>query len=105
MKKFVFAFALIMGLNTIVSFADDKVTTTEVSESELQYIPVGFNDLPRNVRDKLALNYPWYVVNSVSVCMTKQKKSIYKVVLLDPENFEYSVYLNDKGEEFDPNIR
>ena len=101
MKKFVFAFALILGLNTMVSFAEDKVTTTTVSEIDLQYIPVDVNSLPERIQEKLALNYPWFVVNSASVHTTSQKKQIYKVVLLDPENMEYCVYLKENGEILD----
>lgn len=101
MKKFVFAFALIMGLNTLVSFAEDKVTTATVSEVELHYIPVDVNTLPKLIQDKLAMNYPWFVVNSASVCITTQKKHIYKVTLLDPENMEYCIFLSENGEELE----
>ncbi len=101
MEKFVYTLIMVMGLSTTVAFADDKVTEDIDWALTQTYIPVGLDTLPENVEEVLALGFPCFVVNSVELTHTKGHKAVYKVVLSDPENFETTLYITEKGELLD----
>lgn len=98
MEKIMYTLIMVMGLNTTIAFADDKVVEDIDWALTLNYIPVEVDRLPKNVQEILALGFPCFVVNSVELTQVKSHKTVYKVVLLDPENFETVLYITDKGQ-------
>lgn len=97
MEKYIYALIMVMGLSTTVALADDKVIEDADWALTLTYTPAATDGLPRNVQEVLALGFPCFVVNSVEVKMINKNKAIYKIVLSDPENFETTIFVTDKG--------
>lgn len=89
---------MMVGLSTVVTLADDKVDIDLDKVVTLTYTPAEYDRLPQQVKEVLALGFPCFVVNSIEAKQLNQHKTIYKVVLSDPENFETVVYITNKGE-------
>lgn len=98
MEKFVYTLIMVMGLSTTVAFADDKVVEDIDWAVTLTYTPVGVDRLPENVQEILALGFPCFVVNSVELTQVKGHKTVYRVVLSDPENVETTLYVTENGQ-------
>ena len=98
MGKFMYTFIVLMGLSTIVAFADDKVVEDAEWAQTLTYSSVGATRLPENVQETIALSFPCFVVNSVEQTCVNGDKNIYRIILSDPENFEMVLYITDSGQ-------
>ena len=101
MEKIVYTLIMMIGLSTTVAFADDKVVEDIDWAASLTYTPVSLDRLPKNVQEVLALGLPCFVVTSVEHTQVKGHNTVYKVVLSDPENFETTLYITDKGQLLD----
>lgn len=103
MKKMMFTLAMVMGLGTTVAFAnnvysadDDKTTTTQVAND---FTPVELKDLPMEVQESLAKNFPGATLKTAAVSADEETQTAtYKVTLEDAEGHETTVLLSDKGD-------
>ena len=98
MKKLFVAAALVMGLGTSATFADnfmvDSVTVTMIND----FTPIEVKDLPAAVTEAIAKNFAESIVKEAAVEATEDGSKTYQVVLTDKEGTENTVFFNEKGE-------
>ena len=94
MKKLFVAAALVMGLGTSATFADnfmvDSVTVTMIND----FTPIEVKDLPAAVTEAIAKNFAESTVKEAA----EDGSKTYQVVLTDKEGTESTVFFNEKGE-------
>ena len=94
MKKLFVAAALVMGLGTSATFADnfmvDSVTVTMIND----FTPIEVKDLPAAVTEAIAKNFAESTVKEAA----EDGSKTYQVVLTDKEGAESTVFFNEKGE-------
>ena len=98
MKKSFVAVALVMGLGTSATFADnfmvDSVTVTMIND----FTPIEVKDLPAAVTEAIAKNFAESTVKEAAVEAAEDGSKTYQVVLTDKEGAESTVFFNEKGE-------
>ena len=99
MKKMIFTLAMIMGLGTTATFANNIYTSVEVSVQNDEFSPIEVKDLPQAVQETLAKNFEGQTVKAAAVATNEEAgTTTYKVTLENTEGAETTVYLSDKGE-------
>ena len=97
MKKLFVAAALVMGLGTSATFADnfmvDSVTVTMIND----FTPIEVKDLPAAVQEAITKNYA-STIKEAAVEANEDGTKTYKVVLTDEEGTESTVLFSESGE-------
>lgn len=97
MKKIIAVLMMIIGIGNLYANSIEKTDNYSASTKTYKsFTEIDINDLPSNIRDILYYNFKDYIVKSVEV-KTVNGTNIYQVTLLDIENFEYCIYINEKG--------
>ncbi|MBU3838425.1 MAG: hypothetical protein H9777_08980 [Candidatus Phocaeicola faecigallinarum] len=81
------------------TFAYTPSNTNEKSTTEKTYksfTNIDINELPSEVQEVLFFDFKDYIVKTADVKKYNGTK-IYKITLLDIENYEYTIYINEKG--------
>ena len=99
MKKLFVAVALVMGVGTSVAFAENMSTDVCVVANVNDFKPIEIKDLPQAVQDALKKNYADFIVKEAAVEEDEEGGKTYKVVLVNQDNEESTVYYNENGEE------
>ncbi len=99
MKKLFVAVALVMGVGTSVAFATDMTTDVCTVASINDFNPIDAKDLPQAVQDALKKNYADFIVKEAAVEEAEEGGKTYKIVLVNQDNEESTVYYNENGEE------
>lgn len=99
MKKLFVAVALVMGVGTSVAFAGNMSTNVCAVASIYEFKPVDVKDLPQVVQDAIKKDYADLLVKEAAVEEDEEGGKTYKVVLVNQDNEESTVYYNENGEE------
>lgn len=99
MKKLFVAVALVMGVGTSVAFAGNMSTNVCTVASINEFKPVDVKDLPQVVQDAIKKDYADLLVKEAAVEEDEEGGKTYKVVLVNQDNEESTVYYNENGEE------
>ena len=100
MKKLFVAVALVMGVGTSVAFAGNMSTNVCAVASINEFKPVDVKDLPQVVQDAIKKDYADLLVKEAAVEEEDEEGGkTYKVVLVNQDNEESTVYYNENGEE------
>lgn len=99
MKKLFVAVALVMGVGTSVAFAGNMSTNVCAVASINEFKPVDVKDLPQVVQDAIKKDYADLLVKEAAVEENEEGGKTYKVVLVNQDNEESTVYYNENGEE------
>ena len=99
MKKLFAAVALVMGVGTSVAFAGNMSTNVCAVTSINEFKPVVVKDLPQVVQDAIKKDYADLLVKEAAVEEDEEGGKTYKVVLVNQDNEESTVYYNENGEE------
>ncbi|WP_455995415.1 hypothetical protein [Phocaeicola barnesiae] len=99
MKKLFVAVALVMGVGTSVAFAGNMSTNVYAVASINEFKPVDVKDLPQVVQDAIKKDYADLLVKEAAVEEDEEGGKTYKVVLVNQDNEESTVYYNENGEE------
>lgn len=99
MKKLFVAVALVMGVGTSVAFAGNMSTNVCAVVSINEFKPVDVKDLPQVVQDAIKKDYADLLVKEAAVEEDEEGGKTYKVVLVNQDNEESTVYYNENGEE------
>lgn len=99
MKKLFVAVALVMGVGTSVAFAGNMSTNVCAVASIKEFKPVDVKDLPQVVQDAIKKDYADLLVKEAAVEEDEEGGKTYKVVLVNQDNEESTVYYNENGEE------
>ena len=97
MKKIIAVLMMTIGIGNL--FANSIEKTNNYSDNTKTYksfTEIDINDLPSNIREILYFDFKDYIVKSVEV-KAVNGTNIYQVTLLDIENFEYCIYITEKG--------
>lgn len=100
MKKLFVAVALVAGLGTSVSFAND--TTRANMETVVladDYTLIELKDVPQAIQDAVAKNYANYTIKEAHVKADKNGVNTYKLILINADQSEIIVLFNEAGEE------
>ena len=99
MKKMIFTLAMVLGLGTTVTFADNVNTNVEVTTPADEFTTIEVKDLPQVVQDTLTKDFAGQTLKTASVAVNKETgTSTYKVTLASEDGTETTVLLTDKGE-------
>ena len=98
MKKSFVAVALVMGLGTTVSFAENLTSGVETVMAVNDFTPIEVKDLPAAVTEAIAKNFAESTVKKAAVEAAEDGSKTYQVVLTDKEGAESTVFFNEKGE-------
>ena len=99
MKQIIFTLIFIMSLGIVPMLASNgTVVDKEFTSKKCEYTPILVRDLPKCIQETLAMGFADFCVVSAEVEITNNAAAIYKVVLLDPENIEFTVVISSRGE-------
>ena len=98
MKK-LFVAALVMGVGTSVAFAENMDTDVCVIAGVNDFQPIEVKDLPQSVQDSLKKSYADFQVKEAVVEVDEEGGKSFKIVLVNQDNEESTVYYNENGEE------
>lgn len=97
MKKIIAILFIILGTAEIYAY-NSYTSNKEVraKETYTSFTTIDIDKLPSNIQELLLFEFKDYIVKSVEV-KTNKGNNIYQVTLIDSENYEYIIYINDKG--------
>ena len=99
MKKLFVAVALVMGLSTSVTLANNIWTNrVETVISTDEYIQIELKYVPQTIMDAITKNYEGNTIKEAYVKTAEDGTKTYKIILIDGEETETIVLFNDKGE-------
>ena len=99
MKKLFVAAALVMGLGTSATFADNfMVVASETVTMTNDFTPIEVKDLPAAVQEAITKNYAESTIKEAAVEAKEDGTKTYKVVLTDKEGTESTVLFSESGE-------
>lgn len=97
MKKTFATLIIILGIgNTFAFNSANNDSKTEPTKTYKTFTSIDISELPGYIQETIFFEYKDYIVRSVEV-KTVRGINIYQITLVDNENFEYIVYINDKG--------
>ena len=99
MKKLFVAVALVMGVGTSVAFAENMHVDVCAVANVNDFKPIEVKDLPQSVQDSLKKSYADLLVKEAAVEVDEEGGKTYKVVLVNQDNEESTVYYHENGEE------
>lgn len=100
MKKLFVAAVLVMGMGTSVVLANKTMNTNVVTVVMAdEYAPIELKDVPQAIQDAVAKNYAGSAIKEAHVKTAEDGTKTYKLVLVNAEQAESTVFFNDKGEE------
>lgn len=99
MKKLFIAAALVLGMGS-VAFAQ-SVNTNEVQTvvSVNDFTPIEVKDLPQEVQDAIAANYPEATIKEAAMQKNEDETVTYQITLTAADGTEVVALFNEKGEE------
>lgn len=98
MKKLVLATALFIGLGTTAVFAGNQVSDVEIVTAINEFKPIEINALPQAVQDTISKNFPEATIKNAAMDEDEEGVATYKVVVVNADNSEKTVYLSANGE-------
>lgn len=100
MKKLFVAVALVAGLSTSVSFANNMTTNNvQVEKVTDEYTLIEVKDVPQAIQDAVAKNYANSAIKEAHVKTSEDGSKIYKIILINGEQTESIILFNETGEE------
>lgn len=98
----VFATLIIaFGISTAFTFATTSGVETSAPEKTYKtFTQVGIDEIPSKISDILFFEYKDFIVKSVEV-KTNKSTDLYRVTLIDSENYEYTIYIDETGKIFE----
>lgn len=97
MKTTLAVIMMVLGIGN--TYAYNPSNTNEKATTEKTYkifTDIDINELPAEVQEVLFFEFKDYIVKSAEIKKHNGVK-IYKITLLDIENYEYTIYINEKG--------
>lgn len=99
MKKLFVAVALVMGVGTLVAFANNSMLVkSEIITMVNDFTPIEVKDLPAAVQEAITKNYAESTIKEAAVEAKEDGTKTYKVVLTDKEGTESTVLFSESGE-------
>ncbi|WP_299231339.1 hypothetical protein [uncultured Bacteroides sp.] len=97
MKMTLAVIMIVLGIgNTFAYNTPNKNEKATTEKTYKVFTSIDIDELPSEVQELLFFEFKDYIVKSADVKIYNGVK-IYKITLLDIENFEYTVYINEKG--------
>jgi len=100
MKKLFVAVALVAGLGTSVSFANNTTNINMVTVVLAdEYTLIELKDVPQAIQDAVAKNYANSAIKEAHVKANEDGTKTYKLILINADQSEIIVLFNEAGEE------
>lgn len=94
MRKIIAILLIMLGVGEI--YAYNVNSNSEERSKETYSVIIEIDKLPSTIQEILFYEFKDYIVKSVEAkCINGNY--IYEITLIDSENYEYTVYINDKG--------
>ncbi len=103
MRKLFVAVALVMSLGTSVTFANTCMNEVVASVMVNEFTPIDVKDIPQAVQDAVAKTYADTTIKEAAVEVKEEGSKTYKIVLVDKNNNESTVFFNEDGSEIKTN--
>lgn len=88
---------IVLGIGNTFAYNSSKTNVKSTTEKTYNaFTNIDINELPSEVQEVLFFDFKDYIVKTADVKKYKGAK-IYKIILLDIENYEYTIYINEKG--------
>lgn len=94
MRKIIVILLVILGVGEIYAF--NVNSNSEEKSKDASSVIIEIDELPSTIQEILFYEFKDYIVKSVE---TKRINGncVYEITLIDSENYEYTIYINDKG--------
>ncbi len=94
MRKIIAILLIMLGVGEI--YAYNVNSNSEEKSKETHSVIIEIDKLPSTIQEILFYEFKDYIVKSVEAKRINDNY-IYEITLIDSENYEYTVYINDKG--------
>lgn len=94
MRKIIAILLIILGVSEI--HAHNVNSGSEEKQKKVYTTTIDIDKLPSAIQEILFYEFKDYIVKSVEA-KSINGNYIYAITLIDTENYEYTIYINDKG--------